>query len=366
MEKVLASWGLNSEDYDLVPITSGLINLTLQVRPKPTEAPTEGLWILQRLNTSVFKRPDAIALNLELAKEFINKGGSGDVVQLMYPVLNKQGNIFTIVDGEEYWRLIPYLEGSTTLDVIDNEEQAYEAARQFGKLTFILNGAPVEKFDCTIQNFHDLTMYYTAFVEARRVSQREGGESLAELDDFEDLLVNTQLRSRMAIRIAHHDCKLSNVLFSLDGRRGLVPIDLDTLMPGQVISDVGDMVRTLICNTTEHESNTAKVRAGMDCADKYFDAIIRGFLSSAGSVLSQPEIEGLTYAGCFMIYMQALRFAIDWLQGDSYYPINYPNQNLDRALNQLCLLKCVLEPDRRERWRSTVKEAVSPRIVDPW
>ena len=137
-------------------------------------------------------------------------------------------------------------------------------------------------------------------------------------------------------------------------------------MPGLVISDVGDMVRSFVCSVTEHEPNLEKVRAGMHSADKIFRAIIKGFLSGAKSVMSQAELEALTYSGPFMIYMQALRFATDWLDGDVYYPTAYSNQNLDRALNQLCLLKCVLEPSRRALWRVIVKEEVSPLSVDPW
>ena len=145
-------------------------------------------------------------------------------------------------------------------------------------------------------------------------------------------------------RVTHHDAKISNVLFN-EQDQGLCVIDLDTLMPGYFISDVGDMFRTYLSPVSEEESDFSKV----EVRDEYYHAICEGYLSEMKEELSADEKSGFFDGGCYLIYMQALRFMTDHLQDDAYYGVHYANQNYVRAGNQVTLLQKLLEKESELR-----------------
>jgi Ser/Thr protein kinase RdoA (MazF antagonist) len=146
---------------------------------------------------------------------------------------------------------------------------------------------------------------------------------------FEQIRQNPDFR----LRVIHHDTKISNVLFDNNGK-GLCVIDLDTVMSGYFISDLGDMFRTYLCPVSEEEKEEGRI----EVRENFFRAILDGYLSEMQSILSQAEREHLFYAGQFMIYMQAIRFLTDHLMGDTYYGAAYPGHNYYRARNQYSLL----------------------------
>ena len=359
--------------YEL--IAGGLINETWKCCRVPRDGGGQE-WILQRINQHVFTRPWDIARNIELAQQAIAKASlqEKNTVELLCPVPNAHGKVLTCTEEEEYWRLIPYARDSITIGVLSSPQQAKEAAQQFGRLRRSLHNANIGDYAYPLKNFHDLELYFELFREA--VLRSAGGEEGDNEGIVEGLIRHEHLvdqfrkmRATLPLRIMHHDTKLSNVLFHEEqgeGGRGLCPIDLDTLMPGLVISDVGDMVRTYVCGVTEDEPDVEKIRAAMNSSsnsdgdgeassDAYFRAIIEGYLSAAGSVLTEVELDEdtLLFAGPFMIMMQALRFATDWLKGNVYYQVSYQEQNLDRARNQITLLTLVLE--RKEQWRQIIR-----------
>jgi Ser/Thr protein kinase RdoA (MazF antagonist) len=133
----------------------------------------------------------------------------------------------------------------------------------------------------------------------------------------------------------HHDTKISNVLLDPENFKGVCVIDLDTIMPGKFISDLGDMIRTYTCAFSENETDLSKIKI----RTSYFEALIKGYLSEMRSILTKTEKELVHFAGKYMIYMQALRFLTDFLTGNIYYQIQYPRQNLDRSTNQFKLLQ---------------------------
>jgi hypothetical protein len=147
----------------------------------------------------------------------------------------------------------------------------------------------------------------------------------------------------------HHDTKINNVLLNKDTYEGICVCDLDTLMPGKIISDLGDMVRTYVCPVSEEERDFSLIVI----RDEYYEALMQGYLAEIGGTLTKVEKEQLFFAGKFMIYMQGIRFLTDYLNGDVYYPIKYPAHNYDRAKNQLVLLRRLME-----------KETVLQAIID--
>jgi Ser/Thr protein kinase RdoA (MazF antagonist) len=151
------------------------------------------------------------------------------------------------------------------------------------------------------------------------------------------MLSDTQFKRR----VTHHDTKISNVLFDKEDK-GLCVIDLDTVMPGYFISDVGDMLRTYLCPVSEEENDFSKI----EVRDEFYKAIINGYKEEMKNELTDKENKYFFYAGKFMIYMQALRFLTDHINDDAYYGAKYEGQNFVRASNQMVLLERYLEKEK--------------------
>ena len=198
-----------------------------------------------------------------------------------------------------------------------------------------------------LPNFHDLSLRYAQFENAivngnpQRIG--ESKEAIAFIKEHADIVANFEkikANPNFKIRVMHHDTKVNNVLFDKDNK-GLCVIDLDTVMPGYFISDVGDMMRTYLSPVSEEEKDFSKIEIRED----YFKAILDGYLSEMQDELSQDELKHFVYAGKFLIYMQALRFLTDYLLDDVYYGSQYPGHNFVRANNQIVLLKRLMEKE---------------------
>ncbi len=335
MEQQLLAFGLNPGDYHLKKFGSGHINHTFLVEPLSGGK----AWILQKINTFVFKKPEDIARNLEKTADFL--ASSFPDYLFISPARTTDGKSLLETNGE-YWRLSPFIPGSESFNEATAPEQAYEAARQFGVLTRNLHHMDIAGLNPTIPGFHDLALRYRQFCEAAEGALPERKEAAADLieayesrkalvDTYTDILQDKSYPERMM----HHDTKINNVLFDIKTGKGLCVCDLDTLMPGRIISDLGDMVRTYVCE--ENEESTAFDRIVV--REDYFEALMRGYLTEMKDLLTPSEKAGLFYAGQFMIYMQGLRFLSDFLNNDVYYPVKYPQHNLNRARNQLILLQ---------------------------
>ena len=203
----------------------------------------------------------------------------------------------------------------------------------------MLSGLDTTDLKITLPDFHNLTLRYQQFQNALETGNKDRIEQSKELigiikqnrtivDEYENCKTN------LKIRCTHHDTKISNTLFDQAGK-GLCVIDLDTVMPGYFISDVGDMMRTYLCPVSEEENELSKITVRKE----FYDAIVNGYLSEMGDELSKKEQQYFHYAGIFMIYMQAIRFLTDHLNDDAYYGAKYEGHNFVRAGNQFTLLR---------------------------
>jgi Ser/Thr protein kinase RdoA (MazF antagonist) len=258
-----------------------------------------------------------------------------------------------------HYRLYPFIENSITIDVAHTPAQAFEAARQFGGFTRMLSGFQAEHLHETLPAFHDLSLRYRSFSEAldkalfpdrmdkakQLISFLTGQYPLVKT--YEAIVNNPEFKRR----VTHHDTKISNVLFDKQGK-GICVIDLDTVMPGYFISDVGDMFRTYLSPVTEEESDMSRVTVRQE----YFEAIVQGYLQEMFEVLTPEEKQAFVYAGEFMLYMQALRFLTDYLSGDIYYGSRYEGHNYVRALNQTTLL-------RRFQEKAPALKAIADKVL---
>ncbi|MGA9651585.1 phosphotransferase enzyme family protein [Pedobacter sp.] len=332
--EVLKAYGYTKENIKINQIGTGLINRTYLLSPLSEDKK----YILQNINTSVFKNPQAIANNLKAIADYI--ASTYPDYLFIKPVSTVDGDELAYVNNE-YWRMLPFVANTTSLDVLGNEKQAYEAAKQFGKLSRLLNKFDASKLEPSIPGFHNLALRFEQFTLALSTAPKElKGLSKPQIDDalerkyILDFFKSYSHRVDFPDRVMHHDTKISNVLLDNETFEGVCVIDLDTIMPGKFISDLGDMMRTYLCAFSENETDLDKVKIRLS----FFEATVKGYLSEMKSILTETEKELVLFSGKYMIYMQALRFLTDFLNGNIYYPINYQTQNLDRAKNQFKLL----------------------------
>ncbi len=332
-QEILASYGLQFDDFKIEPYGSGLINNTWKI------SGVEDNYLLQKINTNVFKEPTRIDENLLELRKFLDKYAPDYL--FVSPIANLKKETLVLFNGQ-YYRIFPFIKNSTSLDFVKHTEEAYQAAKQFGEFAKELDGFDTKKLKYTLIDFHNLPLRVKQFKLALQgASVDRLLEAAAEIDEliklediankYQELIENGRLKKR----VVHHDTKISNVLLHQQTGEGLCVIDLDTVMPGYYISDIGDMMRTYLSAANEEEKDLAKVVVREDV----FFAIYRGYMEQMGDVLSSSEKEQFVFSGQFMIYMQALRFLTDFLNNDVYYHTNYPTHNLVRAQNQLQLLR---------------------------
>jgi len=320
------------DEMKVSPVHSGLINTTLKV------AVGVDNYLLQQVNTNVFHHPEWIDENLGMLAGYLTQQAPGYLFTA--PVKMRNGQSLLAIGGSHY-RVFNWVNGSHTIDVVATTGQAFEAAQQFGRFTALLKGFTVENLHLSLPDFHNLGLRYRQFELAQRDgnTQRinESAEAIAFLQSQKTILRRYEafiLHPDAKKRVTHHDTKISNVLF--DGQdKGICVIDLDTVMPGYFLSDVGDMLRTYICPVSEEEKELERVVVRKD----FMKAIENGYLSAMGDELSGFEKDHFYFAGEMLIYMQAIRFLTDHLNNDVYYGSRHAGQNLVRSRNQVRLLE---------------------------
>jgi Ser/Thr protein kinase RdoA (MazF antagonist) len=329
---VLNAYGLDHSSL-VQPFGSGHIHKTYKV----THAGRD--YILQRINHFVFTRPDQIITNITLAAEYLKEHFPE------YPFLSilkaKDGSLM-VYDEEQYpWRLLPYIANTYSVNEVSTAAQAFEAARGFAQLTRNLDGIDTGKFSPTLDRFHDLTWRYKQFQTALAgASEERLQKAQGSIDACVHFLylVNHYQRviksGDLILRITHNDTKINNILFDQLTHKTACVIDLDTLMPGYFIYDLGDMVRTFVSPVSEEEAERSKIIFRKEI----YEALVSGYLSEMKNILSERECTAIPFAGKMMTFIIALRFLTDYLNGDMYFGTSYPGQNLTRARNQLQLL----------------------------
>jgi hypothetical protein len=331
--EILSAFGLDAGRYQIEGFGTGLINHTWKV------IGGEKNYVLQRINQQVFKQPRQIADNITGISSYLSKNYPGYL--FIAPEKLPDGeSILHYTDGE-YYRLTRFVEDSVCLTTVNTADEAYEAAKQFGRFAALLNDFNSENLSYTLPDFHNLSLRCdqlrpaTQSATAERLAKAANNSLLVEKYEYiNDTYQKIIVKGKIPLRVMHHDTKISNVLFDKD-RKGLCVIDLDTIMPGYITSDLGDMMRTYLSPAGEEDQQLEKV-----CVrPEIFEAIVEGYLSEMGSVLTPLEKGMIVFSGEMMIYMQAIRFLEDYLNNDIYCGSAYPDHNLVRAENQFTLLK---------------------------
>ncbi len=338
-QSVFKKFGIPNDSL-IKPFGSGLINHTWFVETKNNQK-----YILQKVNENVFKHPENIAENIRLIAHYLSL--HSPLYFFPTPLKSLEGAEFIIEEGKGFFRLFNFVENSHSFDVVESPKQAYESAKAFGKFTRLLAGMEISALKTTLPHFHDLSFRYRAFITSLENASKERKELAEEaigfmmshkylVEDFEDIKKNKGFK----LRVTHHDTKISNVLFD-ESENALCIIDLDTVMAGYFISDLGDMMRTYLCPVSEEDQNLRLI----DVREEYLKAILEGYLSEMKDELTEIEKKYLLFSGHFIIYMQAMRFITDFLNHDIYYGAKYPLHNLIRGMNQITLFRKLKEKE---------------------
>ncbi len=300
--------------------------------------------IIQRINTSVFRDPEALMANVgRVTRHLARKlSGAADASRRSLSLIPaRDGADFHRDAAGGFWRAYGFVEGAASRDVLTTPRQAFEAAKAFGTFQRLLMDLPGPRLVETIPRFHDTPWRLARFREvvARDPSNRAAGaapeiEAVLAREALAESLSPLRTSGGLPERVTHNDTKLNNVLLDEATGEGLCVIDLDTVMPGLWLHDFGDMVRTGTNPVAEDERDLSKVVASLPM----FEALARGYLSAAGEALSPAERDRLVLSGKLLTYECGMRFLTDHLERDVYFRIHRPGQNLDRARAQLALL----------------------------
>ena len=303
-------------------------------------------YILQKMNTHIFTNPIQVMENIEKVTAHLRlaiQQAGGDPLRETLTLVPAIDDKSYYQDGNEgTWRAMVLIEGAQTYQIVSDPSLYTHAARAFGRFQVRLVDFPIDVLHITLPDFHNTPWRLENFIRAiENDATCRASQTQAEIDfllrrkDQVRRLVNLEKQGQIPLRVTHNDTKLDNVMFDDRTGEGICVIDLDTVMPGLALYDFGDSVRSAANPATEDEPDLSKVYFNLPV----FEYLVQGYLQEVGNLLTQAELDNLAFSAWLITYEQALRFLGDYLNGDTYYKINRPNHNLQRARTQIKLLQ---------------------------
>lgn len=303
-------------------------------------------WILQRLNTAVFRQPQQVMENIlgvtrHLRGKIAARGGDPERETLNLLLTRAGGPLFTDSEGG-VWRCYRFIEGTVCLQAARSDEDFFNTGKTFGQFQQLLSDYPAQTLHETIPHFHDTPdrcrRFEAAVAEDRLGRAASAGPEIAFLRARREdcrVLADLLAGGKLPLRVTHNDTKLNNILIDAATGEGLCVIDLDTVMPGLSAHDYGDSIRFGASTAAEDEPDLSKVHFSLPL----FEAYTRGYLASAGGALTELEKQTLPWGAKLMTLECGMRFLTDYLEGDTYFKTHRPGQNLDRTRTQLRLVE---------------------------
>ena len=327
-KQALDHFVIDRRPYRIEPLEQGYIHTSYRILDGD-----EPVFILQHLNDRVFPDIDAVMENLQRVLPHLN-GEGYHPVSYAYT----KSRLPYHVDGDgRYWRLMTFVSKSISLDYTGNPAIAFEAGRILGLFHKLTANILPKEIIPILPGFHDLERRKGEFLSAEPYASPERKEkSENEIRYAQNLLeeLRNNKPSALPLRICHNDTKLNNFLFSSENGEGLCLVDLDTVMPGYLHFDTGDAIRTLANPNPEDEKNLEAIT----CNTKMVEAFLKG-LHQSGLVLYEAEKNALVYGAILMPFLHGLRALTDYLEGDRYYKVSYPEQNLDRCRSLFAMVR---------------------------
>lgn len=350
-ERILSNFDLGSPVVRCELFGNGHINWTYDV-----ETAGGKRFVLQRINTYVFRDPVGLSRNIQLLTDFM-RTKTDDPREVLHLTAAKNGAYYVISDDGEYWRVYDFVEDSVCFDNAPTLELFRESGRAFGKFQNMLADFPVDQLIETIPAFHNTVSRYRDFeaalsadIKGRAAGCREEISRYLAEKPFASFLLDKVSSGEIPLRVTHNDTKINNVLFDKKTLKALCVVDLDTTMPGIAALDFGDAIRYAGNNGAEDEKDLSKVFLRMDL----FRAFAEGFCGTARENLTREELILCPEATKLITLETGLRFLADYLEGDVYFHTDYSEHNLVRARTQL---KLAADMDRHmDEMRKIIEE----------
>jgi hypothetical protein len=341
IKHIISHFNITGEFISAEKVITGHINDSFIIKTSSTEHPG---YFLQWINNYIFKDVEGLMNNIAVVTSHLAKK-LAENDKLVFKVLEiipcTDGNKFFIDDEGHYWRLYKYIDKMHVYDVVENTKIAYEGGKAFGIFMSLLADLPANKLTETIPDFHSmekrLETFYTSLSNdpAGRVKDIPAEIDFVKSRAEQMLNIPALIKwGKLPMRITHNDTKFNNILFD-ETEHAMCIVDLDTVMPGSILFDFGDAIRTGANTAIEDEKDLSKVDINLPI----YEAYTQGFVKSTRHTLTGVEIENLAFSARFMTFIIGLRFLTDFIDGDPYFRTLYPDHNLDRAKVQFRLVE---------------------------
>jgi Ser/Thr protein kinase RdoA (MazF antagonist) len=344
LNQVLMNYRCSIDNSTVSPLGNGLINNTYLVRN------INANFVLQRINKHVFKKPKDVIDNAELVNKHLLAKKQNNLYSLspIWQVSTVNEQQMVIDTDNEYWRAIQYIPNCFTVEEVETPEQAKQVGSAFAQFTASLSDFTATSLVETIPDFHNLSK---RMKNLESVIKADSQGRLASCQALVDFCFSAQafideveeLTQQLPIQVTHNDTKINNLLFCAKSNQPLAVIDLDTCMPGYLMHDFGDMVRTCCSNLPEDDTDLASMTVRFDI----YTALSQGYIEAFDDKMSELEQQSLAIGAQLLPFMIGVRFLTDYLDGDNYFHVDHENHNLDRARNQLNLYR-LLHKDREK------------------
>lgn len=338
---VAREFDLRGEYLEAAPYGSGHINDTYCVIYD--QAGTRVRYVFQRLNHNVFKTPVALMENVHRVTSHLGAktAGSPDASRRVLTLATaRDGRPYYCDPAGSHWRVYFFVEKARTYDAVQSTAQAFEAAKAFGRFQKLLSDLPAPRLHDTIPDFHHTPRRFERLekaIAADTANRARLAQPEIEFALQHKAITGVLLNAGLPERVTHNDTKFNNVMLDDATGEGICVIDLDTVMPGLAPYDFGDMVRTATSPVKEDELDLSKVRMQFPM----FEALVRGYLSTAGEFLTPAEKMLLPFAGKLITFEIGIRFLTDFLEGDVYFKVHRDGHNLDRCRTQFKLVESI-------------------------
>lgn len=343
LKKIIDAFPFSGEPVSVKSTDTGLINSTYMLTF--SDGNQDFQYVLQKINTNVFKKPDELMSNIMNVTGFlrnkINLSGGNAARETLTFLYTKNNTPYYLDEDGGCWRSYTYIGKCYTCDKIDSDVKAFRSGKAFGKFQRMLSDYPAASLFETIPHFHDTPSRYNDLKKA--VEENLSGRLDNVTDELSfalerekdaSKLVDLAAEGKIPMRVTHNDTKINNVLFDSITNEAICVIDLDTIMPGLSLYDFGDSIRSGAVTSDENEQNLDNYGLDIDLFKSYTD----GFLSEAGHALNEEEIRNLAFSAKLMTLECGVRFLTDYLNGDTYFKTDYPEHNLVRCKTQFKLV----------------------------
>lgn len=343
LSNIVSQFVDKKDNVEIKPLGKGHINDSYKVVANGNQ------YVLQRINHHIFQNVPELQNNIfrvtrHIREKLEEKGVTDIDRRVLSLVTSLDGALYHKENNGDYWRLMDFIKESKSYDEI-NPQLAYRAGMAFGEFQKMLADLPGDPLFETIPNFHNIEARLETFrqsVKADKVGRlNDVAELVKEIEERAEEMCKPERLHRegkLPKRTNHCDTKVNNILFD-NNDEVLCVVDLDTVMPGYVLSDFGDFIRTGANTGAEDDKNLDNI--SVDLA--IFEGYAKGYLNNAASFLTDLEIDNLAFGAKLLTYMQMVRFFTDYIDGDTYYKIEYPDHNLVRTKAQFKLLQSLEE-----------------------